>query len=146
MSRSARSLPRSLSSLLCVLALLLVAVPPVKGDVGRNGGIVILPCATHVSQWGKTIRETYTFQAGLNVCLRLASGLGEVAVVADCGNGGMPFGSVANSILSVRSIDLTELGQSGVRQFHLRVLNADLLGYDLLFTLQSNGDVTVDVL
>lgn len=144
MSTPARSRPLGMV-LLCVLAVLTVGVPPVKGDLGRNGGIVILPNATHHSEWGKVVRATCTFQANENVALQFTTGLGDVVVFADDGDGAIPFGTVGGSVLTVRAADLEELRSAGVSEFVLRVVNEECLGYDLRFVLRPAGDVLVEV-
>jgi hypothetical protein len=143
---STRWRSRALGQFLAVLALMSFLVSPAKGDLSRNGGIIILPSATHACSWGKSVRASYGFRAGEDMAFQFDARLGPVVLVADTGAGTVPLGTVLGQVLIVRSADVRALSNAGAGGLRLRAMDAAAMGYELAFRVAPTGDITVEVL
>lgn len=125
-------------------AVLLIALPQIRADFGRNGGIVILPSATHTSEWGKHAPTTIAeFPIASDVLLQLPGNLTNVSVVVDLGNGVVSVGSLSGSLFGIRASELQALAASGMTRFEVILLDTNQFGYNLQVLLQEDGKVEV---
>lgn len=138
-------LARPASLLLVGLVMLFASLTPVHSDIGRGGGIVILPCAKPITEWGKYNQVIQVFPAGQDIVLQLAPGVSNVTVVLDDGRGNVSTGSLAGAMFALRAAELARLASSGVTRFDVYLIDPNRYGYHLEMRTVETGDVEVEL-
>ncbi len=139
-----RLLAPATRTVLAGLVVLFVALPQLRADFGRNGGIVILPSATHTSEWGKTgATAVANLPFSSDALLQLPTGLSNVSVVVDLGNGAMSVGSLNGSLFGIRASELQAMAASGTTRFDVILIDTNQLGYHLEFRLRQGEDIEI---
>lgn len=132
---------RRFGLLLSALLLPFLIVRDAPADIGRSGGIVILPCAIAIANCGQQLRTQYEFPVGTDVALGLPSNLGPNVLVAVEMDGclGAFCGRLENGMLILRGTELRALRSAGVQS--LRITLADGQQRGLLLRLSFKSDV-----
>ncbi|MFO1055042.1 MAG: hypothetical protein U1F36_22725 [Planctomycetota bacterium] len=128
-------------ALCCAVLLFRVA----SADVGRSGGIVILPNALPLIGVPHEIRAVYEFDWGVDLALQLPTNLGpQVLVVFGIENGTpISIGRIENGVLGIRAGELTNLRRAGVTSFEMLLIDSQQRCLYLDFTFEKGEFISM---
>lgn len=131
---------RRLGLLLSALLIPFLIVRDAPADIGRSGGIVILPCAIAIASCGQQLRAQYEFPVGTDVALGLPGNLGPNVLVAMemDGSVGAFCGRLENGMLILRGSELRALRVAGVQSLRITLADGQQRGLQLRLGFKSD--------
>jgi hypothetical protein len=131
---------RPLRILLFGFLLLAVLLPPVPGETGRNGGIVILPSA-HALGDELLPQGHFIFALGTPVLLRVPPELEKAAVFVEVAgeNISSNISFVRERTIVLEPEELEQLRNTGVEAFTIKIVNEELQGLVIEVEFDSSG-------
>ncbi len=132
---------RRLGLILGFLILPFVIVRDVPADIGRSGGIVVLPCAIAVANCGMALRAQHSFPDGVDLVFGMPTNLGPsiVALVQVIGGEAIVCGRISGGMLIVRNSEIASLRAAGVRSFRMLLSDSQQRGVLLEFVMHDDG-------
>lgn len=125
----------------------LLVLGSVTADVGRSGGIVILPAARSLLAPPPEVRAMCRFDNGVDMTFQLPTNLGPQVVVV-CGvDPGEAFaaGRIENGMLTIRDGEFGAMRRSGMVSFHMLLSDTDRMGLELEFNFNKRDTIELRV-
>ncbi|MBI5852879.1 MAG: hypothetical protein HZB39_17850 [Planctomycetes bacterium] len=133
---------RRLSLLIVALLIPFLVVRDAPADIGRSGGIVILPCAISIANCGQQLRAQYEFPVGGDIVFALPSNLGpNVMTLIEVDGSTMPaVGRIENGMLILRGAELRSLRAIHIPSFRMTLVDAQQRALLIEFVLKLDVD------